>query len=352
MNRRLKQNFETISVSLLWVFMCIVIFIGFEGDLNWIAVILFGLFCYSSYMLWGTVLTREIRPLELSFWLFHSNFLLLPALSQSLHTTFYWSPYNSYQPSELLSACFTIFLGLILFSIGKKYYMKRFHKKKRSAPEKNFLIQPIIATWSSQLFLVSILASLMVIVSRFGMAFFMSERMSKLSQVDSLMQVGLLLNLPRALALGVLLFSLALIVQRWHDKKWVSLHLLVIFIVALGLNSIINYPLSIARFWIFGFLISLVWIIQPLRSIMRRFFFVVGMTIMQFTIFPWYSQITRGKGWIGVDIASIRQYLHHGDFDGFQSIVNSLIYIQDSGFEFGKNIGSALFFFVPRAFLG
>ena len=93
-----------------------------------------------------------------------------------------------------------------------------------------------------------------------------------------------------------------------------------IFIAALGLNVIINYPLSAARFWIFGFLISLIWILVPLRSAVWRGLFVVGMTMMQFTIFPWYSQITRGKGLIGIDIESIRKYLHHGDFDGFQTL--------------------------------
>ena len=41
--------------------------------------------------------------------------------------------------------------------------------------------------------------------------------------------------------------------------------------------------------------------------------------------------------------------MHHSDFDGFQSIVNITLYIQDSGFELGRNLISALLFFVPRA---
>jgi hypothetical protein len=122
-----------------------------------------------------------------------------------------------------------------------------------------------------------------------------------------------------------------------------------IFLIALGLNAIINYPLGLPRFWFFGCLISLVWAIRPLSSPLSRCTFVVALTALQFSIFPWFSQLTRGTGLLGYDIEAMRRYLHHGDFDGFQTIVNILIYVQDTGFAMGKSLLSVLLFFVPRS---
>jgi len=182
-----------------------------------------------------------------------------------------------------------------------------------------------------------------------GIEFYTSSRTSKLGQVESLAEMGLLINLPQAISLGVLLFSIVLLFHNWRDSRKLHFTTMVIILAALGVNAIINYPLSVARFWVFGFLISLMWTFSPLCHAVWRAAFAVSFTLMQFTVFPLYSQITRGKGAIGFDIDSIRQYLHHGDFDGFQSIVNISLYIQDNGFELGRNLISAVLFFVPRA---
>ena len=40
--------------------------------------------------------------------------------------------------------------------------------------------------------------------------------------------------------------------------------------------------------------------------------------------------------------------MHHGDFGGFQSLVDIILYIQDVGFELGRNLISVALFFVPR----
>jgi hypothetical protein len=52
---------------------------------------------------------------------------------------------------------------------------------------------------------------------------------------------------------------------------------------------------------------------------------------------------------MGFDIESIREYMQHGDFDGFQSIANTLIYARETGLEFGRNLISVVLFFIPRS---
>ena len=335
-------------VSAIWIIVCIALFVGFDGELSWVVLTLFFLFSYASTMLWRTVFSRRVAPLELMFWLFHTNFLLLPALSQSVYRTFYWSSYNTYSLQDLLLACGIIFVGLLAFRFGTGFAYSRLRGESSPLAGKNFLARPLRPSWRSQVFLVVILVGLAWLVSMLGTEFYTSDRMSKLGQVDSLPELGLLLSLPRALSLGVLLFSIALLVHGWRDNREDLLGSAVIFIISLGINLIINYPLSVPRFWFFGFIISLIWLVKPLCLAGWRSAFVIAMTVMQFTIFPLYSQITRGGGWIGLDVESIRKYLHHGDFDGFQSIVNITLHIRENGFELGRNLISTILFFVPR----
>ena len=347
--RQLNSILLTSLASAVWIDFCIVTFIGFDGELSWVAIALFGLFVYASVMLWKTIFDRRIAPLEIMFWLFHTNFLLLPALSQSIHRSFYWSSYSAYQQESLLYACLIILVGLFAFKIGARLGRREKGSVTCGGAGVKLLNRPLEVRWGVYIALVSILIGLMSLVSVLGLDFFLSSRTSKLGQVESLPELGLLLNLPRALAIGVLLFSIALLIQRRSQRRNIPFSILLIVVAALAVNAIINFPLAVARFWFFGFLISLIWVVSPLRNTMWRGVFVIGMTMLQFTVFPYYSQITRGKGAVAFNIDSIRQYLHHGDFDGFQSIVNTTLYIQDSGFELGRNLISVALFFVPRA---
>ncbi|MEN6482212.1 MAG: hypothetical protein ABFD29_08585 [Anaerolineaceae bacterium] len=334
-------------ITAVWVTACVILLIGFGGVLSWVVVAMFAFFIYSSFMLWRTALKKRLAPLELMFWFYHTNFLFLPALSQSFHRTFYWSTYDWYQPNAMLLTCGIIAIGLSSFEIGIGISQRRTRRESYSITKDDFLSRPIEATWETQVVLFVIMAGLAFFVSMMGITFFTSGRAAIV--VESLVEFGILMSLPRAAAAGVMLFSAFLFIKKIRCDKKFNVGVFMTLLAALGLNAIINYPLSIPRFWFFGLIISLMWIISPLRSIKWRTAFIIGMTAMQFTVFPWYSQVSREKGLIGYDMESIRLYLQHGDFDGFQSIVNSIIYINDRGFELGRNLISVGLFFVPRA---
>lgn len=339
----------TVMMLYIWVISSIVIITGLNGDWSLVALILLGLYVYSSIMLWKTVFVKRIAPLELMFWLFHTNFLLLPALSQSISRNFYWSSYRSYQQESLLYACFIIVVGLIAFKIGANLGHFRSKKLNRRVGGLKFIERYLEQRVVVYVFLILLLIGLLAIVSIMDAEFFMSSRITDFTKIDSLAELGLFLSLPRAVAIAVLLFSVALFVQQLRSGRGIPFITTLIIIAAFGVNAIVNYPLSIARFWFFGTLISLIWIVWPLRLTAFRSLFVVGMSAMQFTLLPWYSLITRGTGQVVLNAEAVQQYLNHGDFDGFQSIVNITIYIQEVGFHLGKNILSVLLFFVPRS---
>lgn len=347
-DRHLDRLVATGLAAAVWVIICFAVFIGLDGTLSLVAVLLCCLFVYASFMLWKTVFDKHSGPLGLMFWLFHTNYFFLPAVSQSLYRSFFWSSYDAYKEESLLYVCILVALGLSAFSIGEIYGRRKLVAGANGKIFARFFSARLSETWLLTAFLIIILIGLVGLVSILGVEFFTSSRMSKVDQVESLAELGMLLSLPRALAVGVLLFSVALLVQMWRQDRTIPFIPITLFLVALSVNSIINFPLSLSRFWLFGFLISLFWLVISLRSALMRAAFVVIMTILQFTMLPWFSQVTRDMGLLGFDIESIRQYVRYGDFDGFQTMANIIVYINEEGFEFGRNLVSAVLFFVPR----
>ena len=91
--------------TLVWLFFCVVVFIGVDGVIDGVVVSLFSLLFFTTLMLWRSVYKSTVAPLELMFWLFHTNFLLLPALNQVYNSEFYWSPFDSYSKESLYFVC-------------------------------------------------------------------------------------------------------------------------------------------------------------------------------------------------------------------------------------------------------
>lgn len=336
--------------ALAWVLFSIVALVDLDVTLSWTAGLLFFLFAYASLLLWRTVLAKRAAPLELMFWLYNTHFLLLPALSQSLHRTFFWSAYTSYSQEVLVLACSMIAVGIFSFRIGSTVARKRLQRRPLVFSVRSFFARPLLSTWPMQIFLAAILVVLTVYIFRYGVDFFTALRMQIYTPNGTEAESGLLLTLPRALAAAALLFLVALCCQRWRQSRHVPAADWVLLIWALGVNGIVNWPLSLPRFWAFGLVIGLVLIVKPLTRVRERVAYVIGVTIMQFTVLPWYSYVTRATGNVDFGLVTYRKYLLHGDFDGLQSMVNAILFLQNSGLQLGRNLLSVFLFFVPRAF--
>jgi len=281
------------------------------------------------------------------FWLFNTNFLLLPALAQSAQRSFFWSSYDSYRQESLLFAAAIILLGMIAFCAGSKHARRRL--PTIIDPSKpSFLLQPLKPSWRLYFLLIISTTALGGLVSYLGPGFFTISRDRVFAQVAGTTEFGLIIALPRALAAAILILSMYVAVQAWKANRKIAPVLFLIIPAAVGLNAIINFPLAVARYWFFGILLSLIMIYFPLSHVRWRGAFVVAMTFLQFTLFPYFSEVTRGRGFIGVDLESVRRYLLMGDFDGFQTIVNCLQYVEARGLEFGRNLISVALFFIPR----
>jgi hypothetical protein len=324
------------------------LFVGPSAHISGVFVALYLIYTYALLNLWGCILRPGVQPIQFMFWVFNVNFLLFPALVQVSYKSFYWSSYDHYSQEILLLACFVIAVGVAAFHVGSLVASSR-RLRLWSGSSWRALSVSIDISMNQTLFLFIATIGLLALVLVFGANFFLVPRTDVASQVESLAEYGLFVSLPRAVAFGVLLLSLVVLIQRMRVNRHLSVGFMIMFVVIVLLNLIINYPLAVPRFWMLGFLIAVVLIIFPPRRLLSKFMLYLAISCAQLTLFPLYSQVSRGGGWVGLDLHDIRGYMLHGDFDGFQSVLNILYYVEQSGLQWGSSLLSVMLFFVPRS---
>lgn len=117
--------------------------------------------------------------------------------------------------------------------------------------------------------------------------------------------------------------------------------------VVLSVFFIINYPLALPRYIFFSYILSLLYFLMACKTREKIFVFMcfaLGIT----TVFPALGEITRGSGDVS-NVSFSEYYMSSGDFDGFQSVINTMIYVTDNGLSFGYQILGVLFIFIPRS---
>ena len=108
-----------------------------------------------------------------------------------------------------------------------------------------------------------------------------------------------------------------------------------------------NYPLAIPRTYLFGYIIVFLLLFVDYRKRSSKLAYV-GLSVFAITVlFGIADNLARGE--LGVyDFDFLTRYLETGDFDGFQSTINVVVMVRDLGMNYGRNLLSALLFFVPR----
>jgi oligosaccharide repeat unit polymerase len=116
--------------------------------------------------------------------------------------------------------------------------------------------------------------------------------------------------------------------------------------LVLILFFIINFPLAQPRFVFFSYFIFLFCFFYR-SNFKRKTIIFLGFCFGITTIFPYFSHITRGEGDFNVDMSEY--YRLSGDFDGFQSIINGVVFVNKYGYTIGNQLFSSLFSFIPRS---
>jgi oligosaccharide repeat unit polymerase len=157
---------------------------------------------------------------------------------------------------------------------------------------------------------------------------------------------GTLLRVPAYIAL-LTLWWIWLNRQQLLTRRWQKVSHLAFLLLLLVLNLTVNNPISLNRFFlgtiIFSFVaISLSWNERRSFSV-----WVVCLVFLLVVIFP-YSDVFREESQ-SLNFAPVTtQLASNGDYDAFQQIVNTVVYVSADGITYGQQLLGALLFWVPR----
>ena len=274
----------------------------------------------------------------LLFSIYHIFFYLLPGL---IHQQQGFYPfYNlTYQASAELTAAIVVALYTCFFWLG--YLLT---KKHRQAPS---LRQTLTAEAERRLLFVLSLIALclfqIALVALLGVDTFVTRR----SELDR-EAFGQAFAVRELMLLAARSASFACLFLAVYFRK--SLNNVLLRGLLIGLSTIlffiINYPLALPRFVLFSYIIFVAYFYYPMTR--KNKWTIVLVSILGITtIFPLASHLTRGEG--SFEFRFTEYYSRHGDFDGFQSTINTVLYVRENGLEHGHQLVSSALALIPRA---
>lgn len=244
----------------------------------------------------------------------------------------------SYSFEDQFNASIILLFFSIFFWLG--FFLKRPSRRKKND------INDIVKIDRTRFFLIYFLIFLLLAFYIFshGIDSFLVRR-SEFDRGDfgsNSVIADIILSSFKSLSFGAVFYLIAL-KSKINKMIWV-----VCFLLSLSFFLIINYPLALSRFMFFSYIIVILcFYIPPSFKSKLLIFTIFGLGIT--TIFPYFSYITRGDTDDKFSINMLEYYQSSGDFDGFQSIVNSVLYVDKYGYTFGTQIVSSIFSFIPRS---
>lgn len=205
--------------------------------------------------------------------------------------------------------------------------------------------QTMMSPRATSLICLSLLAIAFFVFLSLGPELFLQRRGEAFSTLDFNPIFVVYQNLGRFAAFFAFTLSSLLLLEARQSKGlcWA------LWIFSLAVLLLVDNPLNLPRYVLFGFLIALICVFFDTQRTAFKcallFMFLIGVT----TIFPLISNVSRGSPGSALLQNSLQYYSTSGDFDGFQSIMNIYLMVQTEGLSLGTHLLSDLFFFVPRS---
>ena len=285
----------------------------------------------------GTRIRFSLQMLAIYF----TIYLLLPGYN---HTSVNRFPFFnfSYPPDVRAAAAWMVAVFLIAVFVGYAIagYVGRMEADQRAAFEARRNVPLAVA-----LTVLAVL-SLIVFVATVGFAGAFAVRSAENTSGLDTASIGLLTGLPRVLTFLPVIYGLLVVAGKRYRAFG-----LVLLAFNLPILLVVNFPLAIPRSQLFGnillFAIILIDFKKPARRGLLSLAFVFGALVA----LPVLDHFTRQGGTLAtLDPSKLSTtYFATGDFDGFQSVNNAVVYVDRFGWQYGLQILSAFLFFVPRA---
>lgn len=271
--------------------------------------------------------------------IYFTIYLLLPGYNHASTNRFPFYTFSYPSDVRIAAACI---VAIFLLAVFAGYALHKGEKRRELSSavfEVRYNVPLAIAlTMVATLSLVAFLATV-------GLSGAFASRTADNNSGLDTASIGLLVGLPRVLTFLPVIYGL-LSISDGHNRRFGYLLLAINFPTLL----IVNFPLSISRSQLFGdillFAILLLDFSKPWRRGLLSLAFVFGALVAM----PVIDHFTRQGGTLATLDPNrlISIYFNTGDFDGFQSVNNAVLYVDRFGVEYGLQLLSAFLFFIPR----
>lgn len=289
--------------------------------------------------------SARMRPVTFMLMLYWCYALVMPALYQVRLNTFPWYP-TSVDTSLVVPASLICLASSVIFAMGY------FSSASLLKPTNGFVTSQMSEVTHKMASLVMLLlasAYSAYAISKLGLAPFVSTRAAASMAMTEMgvesTGVGILRTFPASMSIAVFLI-LAFQRHLGGDRSKATRMMLWLSWILLLL---MNFPVSLPRFMMIS--ISMIIVLTIFRSFMvhHKTIIYICAPIMMYFVFPFLGQINRRSdlSW-NFSFYSPAETMLHGDFDGFQSIMNVYHLVATEGLAWGGRFLSALLFFVPR----
>jgi hypothetical protein len=307
---------------------------------------------------------RGLRPMRLVFFTFTLSWLGVGPLYQVSHDVLAWNDSGLLHDTDKV----TFALGLTLLatsSVAAAMWWAGARQRRVDARPAaglpgavpRIVVPRAWAPWGSLLGLLAITP--LVVATNGGVGAFFASRQERVGDLSSAglsvaesggAAVALALLIPAALAVVTAhLFVHKIRQAHVPGQAWSRTTLLDAVGIAAALGLVVLYanPLSNTRFISIAAFGSVALAVLRPRSPRAGRWVALGLAVATLAVYPLSKLLAPEAEETAAD--SPLAVFGGQDFDGFQQIINALIYVQDEGYALGHYTLSALFFFVPRA---
>ena len=294
------------------------------------------------YIIVSVLKDNSNYSLNKTFWYFNFFFFFLAPLFQYITGYYPWKYYIA--DSYFIKGNILILIWLIMYRVMYNALLKRKMRKvnKKIVNKKyKFLEVKLNSNILLFLFILSILSLTYMIYNVSFMGLF-SRATNNLS-FDSGAINTIVTNLCRSIPVFSTLYAYLYVKE--NKKNYL------VFVLLLLINLIINFPLSITRYWIGIIYIGLFLTIFNKKFQGKRFDYL--MVLIFAILFPFFQLFK----WYGIDVFTnfttiankfVSSY-NSVDFDAYSMFLRCLIYVESHAFTLGHQILSSIFFYVPRS---
>ncbi|MDQ2082040.1 hypothetical protein RA307_17770 [Xanthobacteraceae bacterium Astr-EGSB] len=327
-----------VGLSLLAAIAISLLLISANGDLTAGLCLLVMTTSIAAAALTLLCLTEFGRPIAFVSLIYMIFFYLIPGMIHVVRGEFPFFA-MSYPESTIVGGALMVLLFILAAMAGYCFYASR-HKRLDALP---------IGRSGPRLAEISPL-SVLLLLPLFALAYKGAESFQILRGDASLLQIEatpidlILTAVARTGTFVCFAVPLATLGRNPSSAK------LLFLIVAAPLFVLANNPLSTPRYVIAAYLLATVLCIFSF-SRRVRFGLLAGFVVSQVTLFPILSELSRGDIRNYLSGGPITYLARHGDFDGFQSTLNVYEMVQGAGIFQGRQLISAVLFFVPREFM-